>query len=57
MKMNSNKIPLPKVSLTILSRNSAENVLNILESLRHLKYPNFEIIVVYMHKNKNKSEA
>jgi hypothetical protein len=55
--MDSNKIALPKVSLTILTRNSAKGALKILESLGHFSYLNFETIVVGIHKNKNRIEA
>jgi GT2 family glycosyltransferase len=36
----------PKVTITILNRNTKQDTTKCLESLKHITYPNYEILLV-----------
>ncbi len=46
INVNNLTISIPKVSVIILNWNNASDTLECLESLKHLDYPNFHILVV-----------
>lgn len=50
----NNKIPLPKITIILLNYNNFNDTINCINSLKKVKYSNFEIIVVD-NKSKNNS--